>query len=561
MKKLDFEKTEYLKKDITPEGIAHWNKERRRMINKIAPSVVVSTSVTLLNTIILVAMSFFLQNFIDKIQATGKIDYIFLIILTGFIILQAVTTLFQNYFGWTLDMKGRRLVCKYLYKTALKNDEFLNKVKSGDIVQLLGADAYAIGQRMGARLAYVLGAVVQTIAILSTIFYFSWAVGIAVVIFYPLYFFVSGKINKRLEKRSYEEAKNGAKLSHVRLKGINGWLELAMLKKRSYYAGKYNKAFDKAMGSTIAKLKVQAVQMMFSVMTVNYLPIICIVVSTLPMLVGSAVSISTLLLVYMLAGYLGDPLILFAATLGMFSEDKALYRRMSDLLYVNPEEENMGEDVGEIKDIEIEIDDYSYGGEELLLKNCTLHAEKGDMVSVQGDSGCGKSTLFKLLVKQNPYELLHGSIQFNGMPVQSLNKDKLYDEMQYVSQNYFVFEDTLYNNLCMGDEFPDEQIDKVIDICCLNDFVKEYGLDIVMEENGKNISQGQLQRICIARSLLREPSCLLLDEPTSALDKATGDKLMENIAQYTKERGAITFVISHKDDAIANSNKSLLLAK
>lgn len=284
-------------------------------------------------------------------------------------------------------------------------------------------------------------------------------------------------------------------------------------------------------------------------------------ISTLPMLVGSAVSISTLLLVYMLAGYLGDPLILFAATLGMFSEDKALYRRMSDLLYVNPEEENNGEDVGEIKDIEIEIDDYSYGGEELLLKNCTLHAEKGDMVSVQGDSGCGKSTLFKLLVKQNPYELLHGSIQFNGKPVQSLNKDKLYDEMQYVSQNYFVFEDTLYNNLCMGDEFSDEQIDKVIDICCLNDFVKEYGLDIVMEENGKNISQGQLQRICIARSLLREPSCLLLDEPTSALDKATGDKLMENIAQYTKERGAITFVISHKDDAIANSNKSLLLAK
>lgn len=561
MIKIDFKKTEYLEKEITQEGIDRWNKERRRMIKKLTPSIIVTTLINLLDVVFLVLMSFLLQYFIDGIQQTGKINYIFLIILTSVIILQAVITLISNYLGWRLEVKGQKLVGKYIYKTALQNDEFLSKVKSGDIVQLAANDSQSLGQRLGARFSYVLCGLTQTIAILAVIFYFSWIVGIAVVLFYPLYFFFGSIVNKEIEKRSYINAKNWASTSHVRLKGINGWLELAMLKKRSYYADKYNKSFDKSTDSSLATCKVQSVQMMFSVIAGYYLPIICIVACTIPILYGSSVSVSSLLLVYMLAGYLVNPLNLFTGTLQMYSEDKALYKRMSDLLFINPEEGNDGEDVGEIKDIDINIDNYSYGGDELLLKNCRLHAERGDVVSVTGDSGCGKSTLFKLLVKQNPYELLHGSIQFNGKPVQTLSKDKLYDEMQYVSQNYFVFEDTLYNNLCMGDEFTKEQIDKAIDICCLNEFVAEYGLDMVMEENGKNISQGQLQRVCIARSLLREPRCLMLDEPTSALDKATGDKLMENIARYTKERGAITFVISHKDDATTLADKSIQLAK
>lgn len=561
MKSCGLGKTEYLGKDITPEGIEHWKRVRGGMKKQLVPSIAVSAVVSLIEVFFLIVISFLLQYFIDGISATGEIDIVLLILLFAAIALRAVNSFFVNYLLWRLQAKGQQIVSTYMYKAALADDEFLSKVKSGDIVNLTTSDSQQMGSRLGQRISSIICGALQTVTVLAIIFYFSWVVGVAVVIFYPIYFLLANIVNKKIEKQNYINSKAWANTSHVRLKGIQGWLELAILKKRSFYVNKYGEAYGKSTATLLKNYRLQAVYMVFSVVAAYLLPVISVIVCTLPILWGSSVGTSALLIVYMLSGYLSNPLNILADALQMFSEDKALYRRMSDLIYTADENSDRGEDITDINSVDIDISDYSYDGEEKLLKNCKLHAASGDIVSVSGDSGCGKSTLFKLLVKQNSYELLNGSIKYNGKDVQSLNKDKLYDELQYVSQNYFVFEDTLYNNLCMGDDYPKERIDKVLDMCCLSGFEKEYGLDMVLEENGKNISQGQLQRVCIARALLREPRCLLLDEPTSALDKATGDKLMENIERYTKERGAITFVISHKDDVMGRADKSILLKK
>ena len=291
------------------------------------------------------------------------------------------------------------------------------------------------------------------------------------------------------------------------------------------------------------------------------LPVLCIIIGTLPVLSGASVTSGVLFSVYLLAGYLNQPLHTMTEAIKMLSENKAIYRRLSDIIYFNPKADDSGADTGEIENIDIDVSDYSYDGQEKLLQNCRIDVRCGDLVAVRGDSGCGKSTLFKLLIKQNEYTGLHGSIRYNGIPVQSLSRSKLYDKLQYVSQNYFVFEDTLYNNLCLGDQFTESQVNEVIDMCCLRSFVDEYGIDMVIEEGGKNISQGQLQRICIARALLRSPQCLLLDEPTSALDEGTGDALMKNMVDYTKSRGIITFVISHKNEVIDRADKGVILKK
>lgn len=561
MKRTEPIKTEYLGKEITREGIEYWKKTRKKMKRQLMSSVIASSFVDVVEVVLLVVISFLLQYFIDGIESAGAIDFVLLALIVAAIVLRAANSFFVNYLGWRLEAKGQEIVSVQMYKNALANDEFLTKVKSGDIVNMISSDSQEMGKRLGARTAYIVCGALQTVTVLAIIFYFSWVVGVAVVIFYPIYFLLAHIVNKKIEKQDYVNSKAWANTSHVRLKGIQGWLELAILKKRSFYAEKYRCAYDRSTKTLLKNYRLRAIYMIFSVVVSYFLPIISILVCTLPILAGGSVSISSLLIVYMLSGYLSNPLSLLADALQMFTEDKALYRRMSDLIYFDPGVDGGGEDAGRIKNIDLDIRDYSYTGEEKLLKNCSLHAESGDIVSVTGDSGCGKSTLFKLLVKQNPYERLNGSIKYNGKPIQSLSKNKLYDDLQYVGQNYFVFEDTLYNNLCMGDEYPRELIERTIDMCCLRSFVEEYGLDIMLEENGKNISQGQLQRVCIARAILREPHLLLLDEPTSALDKVTGDTLMQNIASYTKERGAITFIISHKDDVVGRADKSILLTK
>lgn len=183
------------------------------------------------------------------------------------------------------------------------------------------------------------------------------------------------------------------------------------------------------------------------------------------------------------------------------------------------------------------------------------------MILIKGESGCGKSTLLKLLLKQGDFKNLKGNININGRSVQAIDKRSLYDQIAFVNQTNFIFEDTLYNNLCMGEKYDRSVIDKVIDICCLTEFVKEYGLNRTISEYGNNISVGQLQRICIARTLLLKRKCLLLDEPTSALDEETSNRLMKNLLRYTKENDMITICVTHKNDSLIKYDNVVFLDK
>ncbi len=553
------EYTEILHKEITEKDRAVWKDTKRKVLRKIYPILVLAVITTILEIAALISCAFLLENFINNVQSTGKVNYVLVIVIVVALVGRAIFVFLMNYLTNVICCKGQKYLCTELYKKTLYNNELLQNVQTGDIINMIGSDAAQVGMNLGLRRLMMIASIAETCTVLGVIYYFSWVVGIAVTIFYPLYFLICGIVNKKIQKKSYTASRCWANTSHVRLKGIQGWLELAILKKQNFYTEKYNNSFDGSIKQQISLQKFISLEMVFQVTAALLLPVLCVVISTLPILAGASVSLGTMLIVYMLSGYFQEPLHSLTESVKSISEGKASCQRLSDIIYFDCSDD--GEAVESIDEIKIDINKYSYNGEEELLKDCRLDVKKGDLVAVRGDSGCGKSTLFKLLIKQNPYELLDGSITYNDTPVQELSRGKLYDKLQYVSQNYFVFEDTLYNNLCMGDEFSAESINEAIDICCLRDFVNEYGLDTVLEENGKNISQGQLQRVCIARAILRKPQCLLLDEPTSALDEQTGNALMKNLTAYAKEHGTITFVISHKNEVVGRADKSVVLTK
>lgn len=553
------EVTEILHREITDEGKAVWKGIKKRVLKKLTPFILIDVIANIFEIAMLIGCAFLLEEFIDGVQQTGTVDYVIVGIIVGTLIVRGVCIFFVNYIANIIVFRGRQYLSLELYKNALSNNELLQKVQTGNVTNMFANDILMLGVNIGLRKLSMVASILETLTVLAVIYYFSWVVGIAVTVLYPLYFLICGIVNKRIEKESYQASQRWADLSHVRLKGIQGWLELAILKKQSFYTQKFEKSFEKATRRQLKLEKFAALEMIFRITVAFFLPVLCVVISTLPILAGASVPLGVMLIVYMLAGYFQEPLGLLTESVKTISEDKARRQRLSDLIYYDCSDD--GRELESITEIKIDIDKYSYDGQEELLKDCRLTAKRGDLVAVCGDSGCGKSTLFKLLIKQNPYDLLDGSITYNEIPVQEISRNRLYDRLQYVSQNYFVFEDTLYNNLCMGDEFTEKDIDEVIDICCLRDFVGEYGLETELEENGKNISQGQLQRVCIARALLRKPECLLLDEPTSALDEATGNALMENVTKYVKEHGTIAFIISHKNEIAESAEKSIILTK
>lgn len=176
----------------------------------------------------------------------------------------------------------------------------------------------------------------------------------------------------------------------------------------------------------------------------------------------------------------------------------------------------------------ISVKDVSFAyKKELILKNCSFEVPKGEITAITGESGSGKSTVFKIIL--GLYKPQSGGVYVNGT---TRLEPSLRGLLAYVPQGNMVLSGTVRENitLCNG-EIPEEDIIKAAKAAEIYDYIASLpdGLDTVLTERGGGLSEGQIQRISIARALLTDASVLLLDEATSALDEETETKVLGNI--------------------------------
>ncbi len=194
-----------------------------------------------------------------------------------------------------------------------------------------------------------------------------------------------------------------------------------------------------------------------------------------------------------------------------------------------------------IKDVNFAYD------RDVVLKNANFYINKGDFVVIEGASGIGKSTLIKLML--GVYSANSGEIYADlGEEKLQLNSSTR-ALFSYVPQGNMLFSGTLKDNVTfIKQDASEEEIERALTISCVKDFVDElpFGLQTVVGENGVGLSEGQIQRIAIARAILCDAPIILLDEATSALDETTERILLNNL----KDIEDITLIIiSHKKAA------------
>ena len=205
-------------------------------------------------------------------------------------------------------------------------------------------------------------------------------------------------------------------------------------------------------------------------------------------------------------------------------------RQRLEAAMAEPQAAEQGEPIGHIESIQCETVRFAYPNTaEPVLKDASLTVDAAQKVALVGESGCGKSTLAKLLFQYYPD--YSGDILFNGRQVRTLNRTALYRRVGYIAQTAYLFHDTIRNNICLHEDFPDEQLAHAIAAAGLTDWVASLpdGLDTVISENGKNLSGGQRQRIGIARLALRSYDLIIADEITASLDPDTSQQVMENL--------------------------------
>ena len=179
-----------------------------------------------------------------------------------------------------------------------------------------------------------------------------------------------------------------------------------------------------------------------------------------------------------------------------------------------------------------------------VLNNISFNIHKGEKIAVVGKSGCGKTTLLKLLC--NLYEPEEGTIEYMGNTITNISKKNYYEQIAVITQENFILDDTISNNVhIVAGNKDTNDVKKAIKKAQLNDFIiaQEHGIDTVIGTGNHMLSNGQNQRVNIARAFLKDSEVYLCDEPTSALDEDNTNKIMDVFFNDLKEKTLI--VICH----------------
>ncbi|MGZ8898973.1 MAG: ABC transporter ATP-binding protein [Limisphaerales bacterium] len=201
---------------------------------------------------------------------------------------------------------------------------------------------------------------------------------------------------------------------------------------------------------------------------------------------------------------------------------------------------------------------FGYSTEKPVLKNVSLHASPGEMIALVGPTGAGKSTIVNLLPAF--YELTAGRITIDGINIQEVRLESLREQISIVSQEPFLFNGTVRENILYGRlDATEEEIIAAARAANCHEFICKLseGYDSRVGERGVKLSVGEKQRVSIARALLKNSPILILDEATASVDTAT-----ERLIQEALERlmtGRTSFVIAHRLSTIRNADQILVL--
>jgi ATP-binding cassette subfamily B protein len=255
------------------------------------------------------------------------------------------------------------------------------------------------------------------------------------------------------------------------------------------------------------------------------------------------------------------PLTELGDTFDLYQRAMASFKRINTLKNTQPDIQNGSIEAGSIeKLIALEDVNFSYVDNFPVLNNVSINIKKGSTTAIVGSTGSGKSTLIKLLLRL--YDVKAGKIKFDDIDIKDLNIHSLRKTIGLVSQDIFLFEGTVFENIAYGNlEASNGDIWKAAKLSESDEFInllpnKE---DTIVGERGQKLSGGQRQRISIARAILKNPEILILDEATSAVDNETEAAIQRSLD--TLKEGRTVIAIAHRLSTIRNADIIYVLEK
>ena len=263
----------------------------------------------------------------------------------------------------------------------------------------------------------------------------------------------------------------------------------------------------------------------------------CLLVIENKLTLGSLFTFSSLLVYFL------EPIKNIINLDSVIKEAKHSLKRVLDIITYDTSENGI---VEEFKNGNIKFNNlcFTFNDRDYILKDINLSIKKNSKVMIVGKSGSGKSTLLKLIMKY--YSVENNKIFINNIDINNYTKKTIDNNILYLSQNEILFNDTLYNNLIVGNSESSNLLE-ISKMCYIDEIIdSNLGFNMLIEENGFNLSGGEKQRIMLARALLKKFNILIIDEGLNQVDINLERKILKNIFKKFKDKTII--VISHRLD-------------
>ncbi|WP_320121559.1 ABC transporter ATP-binding protein [uncultured Sphaerochaeta sp.] len=489
-----------------------------------------------------------------------------MVIIFGFMlliyILQAICQYIRVTWGHILGVKMETDMRSELFGHLQKlSFGFFDKTKTGHMMSRITNDLFQITEMAHHAPEDLIISVATILG--SYILMFSYSVPLALVsliplpimVFYGVYYGIRMKATFRRVRRTVADVNSNVENS---LMGIR---EVKSYGRESYQEAKFNHVNDILRDSKMEQYKVMGSYHSILGFFRELYYFCTIAGGTLLIFMGKVQSYDLVTFILYVGVVLPpiDRLINFTEQL---QQGMASFERFTQVMDEHPDIQDVKDAKSlKIQDGTVSFDHVSFSYEnspEVILKDVDITVPGGSTYALVGESGAGKSTFASLIPRF--YEPSEGKVMIDGQDIRELTQHSLRQNIGFVQQNVFLFDDTIRENLKYGKvDATDDQLWLALDAANLGDFVRSLplGLDTQVGERGTLLSGGQKQRISIARVFLKNPQILIFDEATSSLDTESEELINEAFHRLSKGRTAI--VIAHRLTTVKHADCILVL--
>jgi ATP-binding cassette, subfamily B, multidrug efflux pump len=485
------------------------------------------------------------------------------------IVLILICTLIAGFL--TFLMRQSLIVMSRYVEFDLKNEifnhyqnlsqNFYKKNRTGDLMNRISEDVGKVRMYVGPAVMYTINTIIRFAAIIISMSAINVKLTIYCLLPLPILSYSIFILSKRINKKSTEYQENLSTLSSFTqefFSGIRVIKAYALEKDRNDEFIKLSK-ISKEKNLTLAKTNALFGPLMILLIGLSYL--IVIFVGGQMYVNGEIKDIGVLAKFLLYIGMLVWPVASIGWVSSLVQEAEASQKRINEFLKEQPEIQNIGTITTPINGkIIFENVNYTYDDTNIkALTNISFTINKGETIAILGKTGSGKSTILSLLARIHDVAGI-SKIKIDDRNIADYDLYHLRKSMSIVSQDPFLFSDTIKNNIKFGKEdATDEEIVAAAKMAVVDGniqlFTNKY--ETILGERGITLSGGQKQRISIARAIIKDAPILILDDCLSAVDTETEGKIITNFRTIFKDK--TTIIVTHRASTAKNANKIIIL--